>query len=404
MRVLFVSPYVPSRIRVRPYEWIKALAGLGCHVHLVALRPPEDAQLGDGDIRDACGAFEVFPLSRVRTLTNAVRALVSAVPLQAAYSRHPAAEARIRALVAGEPFDVVHIEHLRGSLLVPFPSPRPTVYDAVDCITRLFEQTVRLAPGARQRALARLDLARTRRFESAAVTRFDRLVVSSEAEAEAFRSLAGADAAAGRVHAIGNGVDSGPPPAAARDDGRTVLFAGKLSYHANEAAARRLIDAVMPRVWTRRPDARLIVAGLNPSRALQAMAVPGRIAVPGYVEDLRGLMQRATVLAAPLVYAAGIQNKVLEAMASGTPVITSPSACAALDATIGTDVVSAGTDDAFADRIVELLDDRSRRDAIGRAGRAAVVARHDWRDRARALVDVYGEAIAARGGTVPSPR
>ena len=126
------------------------------------------------------------------------------------------------------------------------------VYDGVDCITRLFEQTVRLAPGLAQRTMARLDVARTRRFEGTLHARFDRVLAASEAEAREFRALAPA-ADPSFVRALRNGVDLGAPPGPPGDDGRTVLFAGKLSYHANEAAARRLAVEVMPRVWSDGP-------------------------------------------------------------------------------------------------------------------------------------------------------
>lgn len=391
MRVLFVSPYVPSKIRVRPYHWIRALAQNGCRVHLVALQPPEDCDPADDTVRASCEACDVFPLSRTRTLWNAARAAATALPLQAAYARHPAAEARVMALVASGEYDVVHVEHLRGSLLVPSPCPAPTVYDAVDSITRLFEQTVRLAPGVTQRMIARIDLGRTRRFEGRVGRRFDRVIVSSEAEARAFREL-DTTGAGPFVRALRNGVTLGPAPGARADDGRTVLFAGKMSYHANEAAARRLAEDVMPLVWQQRPDARLVIAGKDPSPTLKGLSVPGRVDVTGFVEDLQAVMASATVLAAPLVYAAGIQNKVLESMASGTPVVTSPSACAALDAEVGRDVLAADDDRAFADAIVGLLGDRAHRDGVGAAGRAHVARHHDWSALARELMDVYREA------------
>jgi polysaccharide biosynthesis protein PslH len=396
MRVLFVAPYVPSRIRVRPFEWVRALARQGCRVHLVAVQPPEDQALDDRSVFDACEAADVFPLGRWQTLANAASALPTSLPIQAAYARQPAAEARIRALTASGGFDVVHVEHLRGALLVPSPGPVPTVYDGVDCITRLFEQTLRLAPGLAQRAMARLDVGRTRRFEASLSRRFDRMIASSEAEAQAFRAL---DPVAdpGFVTALRNGVDLGAAPGPPADDGRTVLFAGKLSYHANEAAARRLAVDVMPRVWERHPEARLILAGKDPSPALQALAAPGRVEVTGYVKDMAATMATATVLAAPLVYAAGIQNKVLEAMARGVPVVTSASACAALEAVVGRDVVSADDDAEFAAAIAGLLEDRLRRDAVGAAGRRHVEQHHDWDALARALMDVYADAHRVAG-------
>jgi glycosyltransferase involved in cell wall biosynthesis len=393
MRVLFVSPYVPSHIRIRPFAWIRTLTGLGCRVHLVALRPPEDGALSDSAVRASCEACEVFPLPATRTAINGLLACASSVPLQAAYSRSPLAERRIRELAATGEFDVVHIEHLRGSLLPPHPCPAPTVYDAVDCITRLFEQAARLAPGIKQRAIARLDLGRTRRFEARAPYRFNRVAVSSEGEARAFVDLAGPNARP-RVRAIPNGVNADAYSATRGDDGTTVLFAGKMSYHANEAAALRLARRIMPLVWARVPGARLVIAGKGPTPALGQLsdAQPGRIEVTGYLEDLRPLLSRAAVLAAPLVYGAGIQNKVLEAMAAGTPVVTAPTACAALQASVGRDLLSAGNDEEFADTIVHLLRDPDRRAAIGRAGRRYVVEHHQWPALGRRLIDLYEEA------------
>ena len=184
MRVLFVAPYVAvahPRAAVRVGEGAGAPGLPG---------PPGGgaASRGSGPRRPERVRRRARPprcsrSSRWQTLANAASALPSSLPIQAAYARQPAAEARIRALAASGGFDVVHVEHLRGALLVPSPGPVPTVYDGVDCITRLFEQTLRLAPGLAQRAMARLDVGRTRRFEASLSRRFDRMIASSEAEA-----------------------------------------------------------------------------------------------------------------------------------------------------------------------------------------------------------------------------
>src|SRR5258708_1823679 len=98
MRILFVVPYIPSLVRVRLYNLIKALAAEGHRLHLVLLKPPEDRAATVEPLRAACEAIEVFPLSRVRTMMNAALALPSGLPLQAAYSHLPEAERRIQAL------------------------------------------------------------------------------------------------------------------------------------------------------------------------------------------------------------------------------------------------------------------------------------------------------------------
>lgn len=394
MRILFLSPYVPSRVRIRPYSWIRALAELGHEVHLVALRPPEDAWAPTDDLRAVCRAVDTIALTRSRTLLNGLLTLPTRNPLQLAYAHSPAAGRHVRHLAASRSFDVVHVEHLRGVQLAGAVHGLPTVWDAVDSISALFLETMRQAPGRGQRAMARLDLTRTRRFEARAPFLFDRTVVTSPADRSAFAELAGPDAAA-RLQVVPNGVDTGyfqPRRSDARD---AVVFTGKLSYHANAAAVLRLVRDVMPHVWRRRPGVPVIVAGKDPPEMIRALASDARITITGYVDDLRPVFARAAVAACPMVYGAGIQNKVLEAMASGVAVVTTPAAARALTAIPGRDVLVADSDAAFGDAIGALLDDGQQRTLVGEAGRAYVEREHQWPQLAGRLVGVYRSAASA---------
>jgi len=211
------------------------------------LRPPEDGWAPDAALRDVCERVDEFPLSRSRTLVNAGLAFVGHEPLQAAYARHAGASGRLAALVASEAFDVLHVEHLRGVKLIEGLEGIPIVFDAVDSIAHLFEQTARSAARWQQRLTARLDLRRTERFEARVPYRFPRMLVTSPVDKDAFVQLAG-PASAARIDVLPNGVDweyftrgSG-----AREPA-TVIFTGKMSYHANEAAALELAQRVMPR-------------------------------------------------------------------------------------------------------------------------------------------------------------
>lgn len=393
MKVLFVTPYLPSRVRIRPFQWIQALAANGCTVHLVSLMPPEDRWADDTPLRGACQAIDRFDLTRAHTLANAARAVVTGAPLQAEYSRHPQAMAQIARLAAGGDFDVVHVEHLRGVVLANDVTTTPVVLDAVDSISMLFEQAARHAPHATQRLTATLDLARTRRFEARLPRRFARTLTTSRRERDAFIRLAGADVA-DRIVSIPNGVDlSYFQPAATPDaEGGTVLFTGKMSYHANVAAALRLVRDIMPLVWQSRPDVRVVLAGKDPPPDLKALGADPRVSVTGYVDDLRPHFAQAAVAVSPLVYGAGIQNKVLEAMACGVPVITTPEAADALVARVGTEIRVADSNAAFSQQIVELLGDTSRRRACGEAGRQYVEAHHDWHTLGRQLIGIYEDA------------
>ena len=105
-----------------------------------------------------------------------------------------------------------------------------------------------------------------------------------------------------------------------------------MSYHANVTAALHLVNDIMPRVWAHKPEVRLWIVGKDPTPDVQACAArhPGTVVVTGSVPDMRDYLRRATMAVVPVVYGAGIQNKVLEAMACGTPVVTSDKATASL--------------------------------------------------------------------------
>ena len=398
MRILFLSPYVPSRIRVRPFNWIRALAGLGHEVHLVCLRPPEDQWASLDDIGPSCASVEVVELTRARTLANALRALPGQAPLQLAYSTHPGAQRAAAAAARRHAVEVVHVEHLRGVAMATLVREVPIVFDAVDSIAALFRLAQASAPSRGARLMARLDLARTERFERGAAARFDRVLVASLAERDAFWS-----SDPSRVIALPNGVDleAFRPRDAAADAGvpPTVIFSGKLSYHANDAAVRRLLDRIMPRVWALRPEARVVLAGKDPTPHVAALASDARVRVTGFVPDLCVELQQATLAACPLVYGVGIQNKVLEAMACGLPVVVSPEVMRPLAASAGQHLDVAGDDEAFAQAIVRLIDDRARRAALGRAARAFVEAQHDWPVLGRRLVEAYEAAVRARSAS-----
>ncbi len=393
MRILFVAPYVPSPIRVRPYQWIRTLSKLGHQIRLVVLQPPEDSWLSEIPVRECCESVEVFPLTRLRTLVNATGALPWSLPLQAAYSRHPAAE-RFVADQARD-CDVVHVEHLRGALLARRVSGVPTVIDAVDSISALFEQAGADAPSWQHRLMARADLSRTRKFEASLPLRFDRTVVSSRHDAAAFRRLAGS-ASSDRVVAVPNGVDLEYfRPDARMPERATVLFTGKMSYHANEAAALRLVERIMPLVWQRRPDVKVTLAGKDPSPAVKHLARDPRVTVTGFVDDFRPLFWSTAVVAAPLVYGTGIQKEVLEAMACGAPVVASPNACEALNVLNGRELLVGEDDDQFARQMLLVMRDAGVRQQIAREGRRYVVTHHDWCEMGRRLIAVYEDVRTA---------
>jgi glycosyltransferase involved in cell wall biosynthesis len=283
LRILFISPYLPSLIRVRPYNFIKALAERDHSITLLALEPPGDDGGSLDTLRAWCHCVQTAPLSRWQTLYNGLRALPSQTPFQAAYSRSPEMSALIQRTQAEAEFDVVHVEHLRGAELSLAVHDLPIVFDSVDSISLLFELTRRSGPNWRSRLMARLDLKRTRCYESRLLERYSRVLVTSPRDKEALVRLStckGKDADS-RFVVLPNGVDLdyfSPLENVPRDQA-TLIFTGKMSYHANVAAALDLATQVMPHVWASRSDTRLIIAGKDPAPELMALTADPRICV-----------------------------------------------------------------------------------------------------------------------------
>jgi len=141
------------------------------------------------------------------------------------------------------------------------------------------------------------------------------------------------------------------------------------------------------------PEAKLWLVGKDPPAAIRALGQQPGLTVTGTVPDLRPYLQRAAVALAPVAYGVGIQNKVLEAMACGTPVVASSQAVSALETVDGRDVVVADGPDKTAEAVGRLFEDEARRQAIGSAGRRYVEGHHDRAAIAGRLEEVYDEVI-----------
>ncbi len=388
MRVLFITPYVPSPIRVRPYELLRALAAAGMEPTIVCAATPDDSAAIDR-LRRLGFVTHAVPVATHERLMATATGAWRGLPLQAAYGAVAPLAHRIRDLLAHESFDLAHIEHLRAAALRPLLRDLPVVYDAVDCISLLLERTRRAGPDLRSRIIAAVELRRTRRFERRICTSVAAVAVTSREDAAALRSLAPESA----IRIVPNGVDLErfAPPCEPRAP-NAIVFSGKLSYHANVAAARRLIDGIMPRVWAQRPDTEVWLVGSDPPRSLMSHTRDPRVVVTGRVPEVATYLQSATIAVSPLRYGVGVQNKVLEAMATATPVITDRQCLAALDATPGRDLLVAGDDQQFAELALALLHDAAMRDRIGNAGRAYVEKAHRWSESATRLINLYAQA------------
>jgi sugar transferase (PEP-CTERM/EpsH1 system associated) len=207
------------------------------------------------------------------------------------------------------------------------------------------------------------------------------------------------------VEAIGNGVNaeffSPEQPFATpySADEVPIVFTGAMDYWPNVDAATWFVSDVLPSLIAKAPSVRFTIVGMRPTAAVQALA-RDRVVVTGTVPDVRPYLAHARVVVAPLRVARGVQNKVLEAMAMGRPVVASAACAGGIDATLGSEFAVAASAPEYVEQIVGLLDDRTRAEAMGAAARVRVLERYSWDarlsqiDRWLPVTRVDGQAAA----------
>ncbi len=398
MRILFVVPYAPTPIRTRPHNLVRGLARRGHNVTLATLYENVREQ-------DSLHALEregihviAQPLTRARKLRNVLAALPSGAPVQASYCWQPTLAATLHTTLqsAETCFDVVHVEHLRGArYALALNAFAPTVWDSVDCISHLFQQASAHSRSFKSRLMTWFELSRTRHYEAMLTQQFARVLVTSEVDKQALDELSAVSVVnrPSAVVVLPNGVDLNTfAPTAQPRSPDTLVLSGKLSYHANVSAAQHFVRKVLPLIWRERPQTRLWIVGQNPPASVNALTADVRITVYPDVPNMRDYLARASVALCPLVYGAGIQNKVLEAMACATPVVSYASALRAIAAQAERDVLAADEPQAFARQVLRLLADPALAWRVGAAGRTFVEHAHDWNRIVQQLEHIYTEA------------
>lgn len=411
MNILFVVPYVPNLVRVRPYNLIRHLSERGHAVTVATIWTSERERESLEQLKACSDRVMDIRLPSWRSLWSCLKALPSNLPLQSVYSWDLSLARYIREAAygrdGGRGCDVVHVEHLRGARYGLFlkskaaglkngqKSPPPVVWDSVDSISLLFRQAMVRSQSWFSRGITRFELGRTERYEGWLLTQFERVLVTSPADRGELLRLADGGEAHPDVEVLRNGVDLPyftPDERIPREPASLVL-SGKMSYHANVAMALHLVHDIMPIVWGSRPDVKVYIVGKDPPKEILDLAENPKIIVTGTVGDLRPYLQKATLAVAPISYGAGIQNKVLEAMACATPVVASPQAVSALTAEPGVDLLVAGEPAEFARAVLRLLEDSQLRLQIAQNGRHYVEDFHDWRAVAAQLEQVYRQVL-----------
>jgi GT2 family glycosyltransferase/glycosyltransferase involved in cell wall biosynthesis len=305
-------------------------------------------------------------------------------------------EQQIEYFLDRDDYDVVQLEYTHLAHLMPRPSPgllRVLVEHDVSFVSLARSQAT--AEGRVARLAFSFDWMRMLRYELAAVEDADLVLTMSETD----REVLGSYVDVGHVVPIPNGVDCRTFPFVA--DGRapsTILFVGFFRHEPNVEAVRYFCGEVLSRVRAVVPDVRFRVVGAYPPEIVRRLGDDPGVEVTGQVDDIVPYYQSSAVFVAPVLQGSGTRLKILEAMASGCPVVSTTIGAEGLGARNGEEVVLADDAAAMADAIVRLLRDPESAATLARRARTFVEARFDWDSIAARLVTTYETALREKFG------
>ncbi len=175
-----------------------------------------------------------------------------------------------------------------------------------------------------------------------------------------------------------------------------LIFVGVMDYYPNVEGCQWFCAEILPRIQERIPDVKLSIVGAHPTPDIQRLGELEGVTVTGFVDDTRDWLNRASVSIAPLRIARGIQNKVLEAMAMGMPVVGTTSATQGVDGQDGRDYLVQDEVPGQVEAICGLLQDSAKAAQLGEQARRFVEENYDWEACLRPLDDILGSVPVSR--------
>jgi sugar transferase (PEP-CTERM/EpsH1 system associated) len=384
MRILCLTsrlPYPPNRgDRLRAFHFIEHLSR-DHELSLISFVSDESQREHIAPLRRYCEDVQVVPMKRYQSIATAAGNLWRRQPLQALYYRSSAMRRRVDAILATRTFDAAYVHLFR---MAPYVARHPELYRVVD-LTDVISKEISRSLDYRDpisRLIYRFERPRIQRYERWVAETFEETWLISEADQAALA----ADCPQANIQVVANGVDTEQfYPTGESSQPNSLVFVGHMGVPHNVDAARYLVQDILPLVRREIPDANLRLVGANPVPNVQRLARASGVTVTGFVPDLNAALNRSAVFVAPLRFAAGVQNKVLEAMAAARPVVTTSLVNEGLRADPGRHLLIADDPGTIARQVITLLRDRQLRTNIGQAAVTFVKQKYTWEHAAERM-------------------
>jgi glycosyltransferase involved in cell wall biosynthesis len=396
--ILFVSQQFPYPLtdggNIRTFKLLEALAAKYDVCLIASVRPNVDIHEGLRLLKGICSEVICVPDVKSRSMPSSMltlgRALLRNLPLAIAYNFNPHIQREVTAQRARKVFSAVHMNHLDTVQYFPVGElTEKSILDSHNLLHLYYAKAASIERSPWKRMLLRLEAWRMRRYELRVFAALDHVVVCSELEKSHLAEISETD----KVCVVPNGVDCKyfhPPLTGYERNPATIVFTGAMGYSPNSDAAIYFIREVMPILREKVPGVRFAAVGRDPPAELLALGSRwADVVVTGRVADVREHVWAARVFVVPIRKGAGTRLKVLEAFAMGIPTVSTSMGAEGIEFSPGQDLLLGDDSASIADRIVDLLRDPARCEALAKRAIALVRSRYDWKVVTAGLLEAY---------------
>ncbi len=359
--------------KIRTFFLLKALSKLGGAVDLLVFDETggrEDCS----ELEKLCRQVVTVPREKAYGSLDLLRGLLFATPFSVLNYEDKRFARAVEELVTRNDYGYIQVEDI---VMAQYAWKEADIRKVLDMHNIESELLLRYAintDNPLQSMYARLTAEKLERYEMRMAERFDAVLVCSPEEQTALRHKGLKTS----VDVIPNGVDCafyGNQSGRSKED--ALVFVGSMDYHANISGILHFADRVLPLLKSVRSDLKIYVVGKNPPPDIVALSDENLI-ITGAVDDVRPYLERGLISIVPLQVGGGTRLKILEAMASGLPVVSTPLGAEGIDVTHGENIMLAGTAKEFADHVLRLLDHPDQRRELADNGRKFVLENYDW--------------------------
>ena len=380
MRILITTYRYPSHVhsadRHTVYRLIKHLSKN--HKVYIAAPVKDKAEAEMTDLLEPyCEKIYTPIRTKVSSFMSTCKKIFSSDPLQMGYFSCPELRKMIPKIVKENSIDILYGYHLRSSQNMLDVQDIPKIIALQPAQILHFSRRVERIKNPFMRAIYGEEHRRLIGFERKVAEYFDKALLISETDRHAIDPEKTLNNVMFSPH--GTDVDYFTPP---KDDFKkdpaTLIFTGALSIDTNSSAVHYFYEKIFPIVKKEIPEIKFLIVGSKPPGSVQRLADDPAVTVTGFVEEMLPYLHQATVGLDPLLIGAGLQNKMLEGMAAGLPMVVTPVANEGIGAEHGKEVLVAKDEKSFAQEVVELINNPERQREIGENAREYICRKWTW--------------------------